>query len=501
MEGGRPPGRIARRLQRLVLTRRYGMPPGALRDVDLVDIGFAAPGRVRQHIPSPWGVLRRILRPGEVTSDDVFIDIGCGMGPVLVEAAARYDFRRVIGIDVVPEFTEVARETIARGRERLRCQEIEIVSGDVIDYQLPDDVTVVYMADPFREHIFDAVIAKLVASVNHNPRQLRIIYNFPVEGGRLERTGRARLVRYGRRRSRPWTTAPDLAMYEIESSGDGMGSSERGPTAASRWRRLLPIHHGGGRDSRGVDAPYPEPREAAIRITSSASSAGSRVGLVGSPQDLRSLHAAFGHHQCVRLPRVLSGPLLERIQHYIDEGEFSLRDYPGIPRELSMEQGKAVELLLFLINDPQLFELVRTITGCKRIGRFDGGIYRRMPGPEHRDPWHGEIFGHGMVQMSIDLSTQPYVGGVLELRDRYSHEVLQPEISTDPGDAVLVRYAPFLQHRVTAVEGYSPRTFLAGRFMLSKSGAESKLARLGSAARLRSGVAGSVGGNQKLDEE
>jgi SAM-dependent methyltransferase len=185
VEGGRPPGRIARRLQRLVLTRRYGMPPGALRDVDLVDIGFAAPGRVRQHIPSPWGVLRRILRPGEVTSDDVFIDIGCGMGPVLVEAAARYDFRRVIGIDVVPEFTEVARETISRGRERLRCQEIEIVSGDVIDYQLPDDVTVVYMADPFREHIFDAVIAKLVASVNHNPRQLRIIYNFPVEGGRL----------------------------------------------------------------------------------------------------------------------------------------------------------------------------------------------------------------------------------------------------------------------------------------------------------------------------
>ena len=55
--------------------------------------------------------MRRILRRGEVTRDDVFIDIGCGMGPVLVEAAARYDFRRVIGIDVVPEFTEVARET------------------------------------------------------------------------------------------------------------------------------------------------------------------------------------------------------------------------------------------------------------------------------------------------------------------------------------------------------------------------------------------------------
>ena len=322
------------------------MPPGALRDVDLVDIGFAAPGRVRQHIPSPWGVLRRILRPGEVTSDDVFIDIGCGMGPVLVEAAARYDFRRVIGIDVVPEFTEVARETIARGRERLRCQEIEIVSGDVIDYQLPDDVTVVYMADPFREHIFDAVIAKLVASVNHNPRRLRIIYNFPVEGGRLERTGRARLVRYGRRRSRPWTTAPDLAMYEIESSGDGMGSSERAPTAASRLEAPAPDRPRGRKGLEGCGCRLSvSPAKRRSRSLRAPRPPARSVVSVGSPQDLRSLRAAFAHHHCVRLPRFLSGPLLERIQRYVDEGEFSLRDYAGIPRELSMEQGKAAELL------------------------------------------------------------------------------------------------------------------------------------------------------------
>jgi methylase of polypeptide subunit release factors len=96
------------------------MRPGALRDVDLRDIGFDAPGRVYEHIPSPWGVLGRILRRGEVTGKDVFLDFGCGMGPVLIEAAARYDFRRVIGIDVVPEFTAVAEDTIARARDRLR---------------------------------------------------------------------------------------------------------------------------------------------------------------------------------------------------------------------------------------------------------------------------------------------------------------------------------------------------------------------------------------------
>src|SRR5215217_5076189 len=103
------------------------MSPDALRYVDLRDIGFAGPDRVWEHIPSSWGVLRRILRAGEITKDDVFLDIGCGMGVVLVEAAARYPFRRVIGLDVVPQFTEIAKAMIARGRQRLRCRAIDII--------------------------------------------------------------------------------------------------------------------------------------------------------------------------------------------------------------------------------------------------------------------------------------------------------------------------------------------------------------------------------------
>ena len=144
-----------------------------------------------------------------------------------------------------------------------------------------------------------------------------------------------------------------------------------------------------------------------------------------------------------------------------------------------MEQGKAVELLLLLTNDPYFFGLVRTITGCERIGRFDGRVYRTMPGIQNEESWHGEIFCYGMVEMSIDLSTQPYSGGVLQTRDRFSQEVLGNEGHTGPGDAMLLRLAPHVQHRVTAVEGDSPRTVYAGRFTLFKKGSDSKLARPG----------------------
>ena len=422
------------------------MPRGALQYVDLRDLGYGAPDRVHEHIASPWGVLARILRKREVRDTDVFIDIGCGMGPVLVEAGARYDFRRVIGIDVVPEFTEVAEQTMERGRDHLRCRDTEVLTGDVTEYGLPDDVTVVFMADPFRAEIFDSVIAKIIDSVDRNPRTIRLIYSNPVEGGRIERTGRARLVRLGRRKGRPWTTAPDLAMYEI---GHARGSSER--PARPLPRRL---RRPAARTATGAAQDRP-PEQALLQARSDAS--GTRVVLTGESGELESLRAAFERDHCVRLRDFLSAPLLDRIRAYADEGD------------------KAGALLFLLLNDAELFKLVRTITACRRIGRFEGDLVRTPPGPEHSESWHGDIFGHGMVSMTIDLSGQPHRGGALELRDRHSHELLHRG-ETSPGDALLVRVAPFLQQRVTAVEGHAPRTVYGGRFMLSREGADSKLA-------------------------
>jgi hypothetical protein len=333
------------------------------------------------------------------------------------------------------------------------------------------------MADPFRAQLFDAAIAKLIASVDRNPRRLRIIYNMPVEGGRLERTGRARLMRYGRRRNRPWETAPALAMYEIEPPGASTGVNGRNHLVppGPRWQALT------RRRSRGRAQTQTPPRgggygtgEALLRIASDPVS-GSGLVFAGSSEDLESLHARFEQHHCVRLPGFLGEALLNRLQAYIEEGAFTPDPFGDDRTELRMEAGRAAELLALLTNDNQLFDLVRTITGCRRIGSFDAGIHRQPPGPEHAEVWHGEIFGHGMVAMSIDLSGGRYAGGVLELRDRYSGEILN-HVSTAPGDALVVRLAPSLQRRVTAVEGDVPRTVYAGRFMRFRSDGYSKLA-------------------------
>jgi 16S rRNA G966 N2-methylase RsmD len=209
--------RARRGLHRLILERRYGMPRGTLREVSLKEFGLNTEDRVK-HVPSQWGILRRVLPPSEVSEDDVFIDLGCGMGSVLMEAASHYRFRRVIGVDLVPQFTAVAEQMAAAARERgrLRVPDVEVVTADVTEYEIPDDVTVVFMFDPFHGEVLEAVIRKLIESVDRRPRRFRIVYCYPREGWRLERTGRARLVKHGHRPYRPWSRADYLKLYELD---------------------------------------------------------------------------------------------------------------------------------------------------------------------------------------------------------------------------------------------------------------------------------------------
>lgn len=175
------------------------------------EVGLAAAGRAN-YLPSPWRVLARILDPVEITPRDVFMDFGCGMGLVLLEAAERYPFRRVIGVDIVPQFTEAARNGVARNLHRLQCRDIEVITADAAQYEVPNDVTVAYLYDPFFGSVLDAVISNLIASVDRSPRTLRIIYLGPREATRLERMSRVRFVRFGRRGVRRWAASDNLLM-------------------------------------------------------------------------------------------------------------------------------------------------------------------------------------------------------------------------------------------------------------------------------------------------
>jgi SAM-dependent methyltransferase len=150
----------------------------------------------------------------------VFIDFGCGKGRVVFQAAM-YPFRRVIGVELVPDLADVARENIRRALPKLRCKHVEIVTADVVNYEVPDDVTFVYFFDPFHGEIFSAVVAKLLASLRRRPRELTIIYFDPAEEQTLLAAG-AKLVKTtrGLRPTREWSQENSVRVYKLRAPVD-----------------------------------------------------------------------------------------------------------------------------------------------------------------------------------------------------------------------------------------------------------------------------------------
>ena len=124
--------------------------------------GLEDPERVR-YVATGRFVLPRILRRIGVGPDDVFLDFGSGKGRVVYQAA-QFPFRRVIGVEIAEELNRVARYNLDHNRDRLACGDIELVTGDAVAYEVPADVTVVYLYHPFEGETFTRVIGNLVAS-------------------------------------------------------------------------------------------------------------------------------------------------------------------------------------------------------------------------------------------------------------------------------------------------------------------------------------------------
>lgn len=180
-----------RSVTRLVYERRYGVDTTDTADLD--EFGLDADGRL-PYAPSNWRVLARVLPRNSISSEDVFVDLGCGKGRVVLQAAMRYPFARVIGVELAPPLAEVARQNVERNRARLTCRDVEIVNADATEYQIPDDVTVAFLYSPFLGPIFAQVAANLTASLDRRPRPLRVLYKNPVEHEALMRTGRFRVA-------------------------------------------------------------------------------------------------------------------------------------------------------------------------------------------------------------------------------------------------------------------------------------------------------------------
>jgi SAM-dependent methyltransferase len=120
-----------------------------------------------------------------------FVDIGSGMGRVVL-LAARRAFRQVVGLEISRALHEVARDNLARaGTTTFACRDVRLVRGDAATYRFPRGPLVVYLYNPFDAFVLTTVLDQLVASPS---RPLAIVYHTPVERATLDAHPGFRLV-------------------------------------------------------------------------------------------------------------------------------------------------------------------------------------------------------------------------------------------------------------------------------------------------------------------
>ena len=162
--------------------------------------------------------LRAFGRIG-VRSDDVLLDVGSGTGRILA-VASLFPFRRVVGLVLDVELHRAARANTARLRWR-RAGTVEVVHGDATAYEVPDDVTVVFLYNPFVGRVFERCMERVFESLDRSPRKMVLIYVNPKEHACLVASGRCRLVERlsGMRPTREWAETLSTHIYRIETNG------------------------------------------------------------------------------------------------------------------------------------------------------------------------------------------------------------------------------------------------------------------------------------------
>lgn len=129
--------------------------------------------------PIPEEQFREIMGavPADLTQF-TFIDIGSGKGRALL-LANEYGFRRIVGIELLPELHFVAQENF---RKLNMCPEakIELVCEDAAEFSFPPEPMVVFLFNPLQEAALRRVMEHVGKSLQENPRPFFVAYANPV---------------------------------------------------------------------------------------------------------------------------------------------------------------------------------------------------------------------------------------------------------------------------------------------------------------------------------
>ncbi len=165
---------------------------------------YAVAPSVFQGIVVRW----RQCRPLAPIDAYTFVDLGAGMGRAMLLACA-YPFRAVVGVELHPTLTRIARKNLALWRAAGHAHSpMRIYCRDAAEFPLPSGPCVAFLFNPFGAPVLRRTLRAWNRSLVQRAGQLDILYVNNEQENALEREpGFERLFRGQIRRSRADTVA------------------------------------------------------------------------------------------------------------------------------------------------------------------------------------------------------------------------------------------------------------------------------------------------------
>lgn len=117
---------------------------------------------------------QELLEQG-IGKDDVLLDVGAGLGLAMLTFHHLLPCKRLHGVEASPQLFNVCRANL----ELVGSERLGVELGDATKFEIPDDVTFIYMYNSFQDRIgcvaeeqHARFIAQLQASVRRSPRKL-----------------------------------------------------------------------------------------------------------------------------------------------------------------------------------------------------------------------------------------------------------------------------------------------------------------------------------------
>lgn len=145
--------------------------------------GISVYGDGNNYMPTPYRILKKITRFLNLSSQDIFVDLGSGCGRAVFYVASQ-TVRKTIGVELNPEWIDLARRNLENFK--LKHSLIEFINIDAALFRVKNE-NVFYFYNAFGRETLKQVTANIKKSLIDYPRKIRIVYYVPVYRSFLER--------------------------------------------------------------------------------------------------------------------------------------------------------------------------------------------------------------------------------------------------------------------------------------------------------------------------